>query len=52
MVGSSGSDFTETVEGNHFFFIGSIGARTTVEKILRLYARVQGIPSITATLPK
>ncbi len=52
MVGSSGSDFTETVEGNHFFFIGSIGARTTVEKILRLYARVQSIPSITATLPK
>jgi pimeloyl-ACP methyl ester carboxylesterase len=52
MVASSGSDFSETVEGNHFFFIGSIGARATVEKILRLYARVQSIPSIAATSPK
>jgi hypothetical protein len=52
MIGSSGADFAETVEGNHCFFIGSIGARTTVEKILRLYARVQSLPSIAATFPK
>jgi hypothetical protein len=51
MVESSGSDFTETVEGNHFFFIGAVGARVTVENILRLYA-FQSIPSAAATSPK
>ena len=52
MVGPSASDLSETVEGNHFFFIGSIGARATVEKILRLHARVQSIPTVAATSPK
>ena len=51
MVEFSGSDFSETVEGNHFFVIGSIGARTAVEKILGLYARVQSLPFIAATSP-
>jgi hypothetical protein len=51
IVESSGSDFTETVEGNHFFFIGAVGARVTVENILRLYA-FQSIPSTAATSPK
>ncbi len=44
MIESSGIYFTENIEGNHFFFIGSVGARTTVEKIRRLYARVKSIP--------
>jgi hypothetical protein len=52
IVESSGSDFTETVEGNHFFFIGAVGARVTVENILGLYACFQSIPSIAATSPK
>ncbi len=44
---TSQSYFTEVVEGNHFFFIGEIGARDTVSKILRLRNRVQSINEVT-----
>ncbi|MTH95845.1 alpha/beta fold hydrolase [Roseibium sp. RKSG952] len=48
LVATSGSYFTEVVEGNHFYFIGSAGARSTVEKILQLHARVQSLPNSKA----
>ena len=44
LVSFSQSFFTETVEGNHFFFIGEIGARKAVEKIITLHAKVESLP--------
>ncbi|MEM6464639.1 MAG: hypothetical protein AAF724_22290 [Pseudomonadota bacterium] len=43
MMETSQSYFTEVVEGNHFFFIGEIGARDTVAKILRQRDRVASV---------
>ncbi|MCV0429948.1 MAG: alpha/beta fold hydrolase, partial [Roseibium sp.] len=44
LVSASQQFFTEVVEGNHFFFIGEIGARKAMEKILTLHARVDSLP--------
>jgi len=44
LVNASQDFFTEVVNGNHFFFIGEIGARTAVEKILALNTRVESLP--------
>ena len=46
LVSVSQSYFTEVVEGNHFFFIGEIGARKTVEKLMTLRAKVESLPSM------
>ncbi|WP_152454707.1 hypothetical protein [Microbulbifer sp. THAF38] len=42
-VRSSGNHFSVMVPGNHFFFVGAIGARATVEKILMLQKRILGL---------
>ncbi|AWF82516.1 hypothetical protein BTJ40_17800 [Microbulbifer sp. A4B17] len=42
---SSSDYFSQIVSGNHFFFVGSIGARTTVDRIEKLRARVRSIQS-------
>ncbi|MCO1334642.1 alpha/beta hydrolase [Microbulbifer sp. OS29] len=43
---SSSEYFSQTVSGNHFCFVGSVGARSIVDKILTLYARVCSINHI------
>ncbi|WP_444907398.1 hypothetical protein ACJJIR_03850 [Microbulbifer sp. SSSA008] len=45
IIRSSSAYFSQTVTGNHFFFVGAIGARTTVKSIEKLLARVRSIQS-------
>ncbi|MEX3006936.1 hypothetical protein [Hoeflea sp. TYP-13] len=42
-VRTSGQYLTEWVQGNHFFFLGEIGARDAAQKIIRLHQRAATI---------
>ncbi|WP_226643039.1 hypothetical protein [Microbulbifer variabilis] len=45
-VRSSGNYFSAMVNVNQFFFVGNVGARATVEKVLMLQERVLGLVAV------